>query len=277
MTAPPCLPGFLAATVESARQTLWRLLRWRSVLWLCLLAPLVLAIVGWMIGGRDLGRIDGRGAYCMLAWWLHASVLMPWLCTFLGVRAVHAPLEDRTFQYLFLRPVARSALLLGAWFAAALVGAAVSACWATALFVGVSRHEALWPNGPEWQLVQVFASGGALAGAAYAAAAALFATALRRPLLWAAVFVVGLQQLTANLPVSAGLRQLTLADPLRRFVLDGIEPGRDLARALWPQETSWREELVGEPGWELVRFGGICLLLAAITYSRTDYDARPRD
>jgi hypothetical protein len=96
-------------------------------------------------------------------------------------------------------------------------------------------------------------------------------------LLWAAAFVVGLQTLTANLPVSAGLRSLTIVDPLRRLVLDGIEPGRQLAEALWPAEFDYRREPVGEPVQDLAWLIGVCLVLALWSYCRTEYDSRPRE
>lgn len=268
--------GVLGTVFESARQTLLRL-RHHRVRTFVVIGALVLATIAWLVGSRVSDRDNGRTVYCLLAWWLHTTVVMPWLTLYLGVQAVHGGLEDRTFQYLFLRPVGRVPLLLGNWLAVAVVGAAVGALGALALFVGLAGCRDLWPDGLDWHLCVVFARVGAVGAVAYAAAAVFFSAWFRRPLVWAALFVVGLQQLTANLPVSAGLRQATITDPLRRLVLDGIEPDPRLARALWPAEPSFQPEMIGTPWRELAWFTATALLLAAWAYQRTEYDSRYRD
>ena len=116
----------------------------------------------------------------------------------------------------------------------------------------------------------------AVGAAAYAAAAVLFSAAFRRPLLMAAVFVVGLQQLAANLPVSPTLRQVTIADPMRRIVLDGIRPEPRLAEELWPAQRM-SGDFVGEPWLDLAWFTGVCLALACWFYTRTEYESRHRE
>lgn len=268
--------GLFGTVLESARQTTLRLRRHR-VWWWVGIGALILTAAAWLLGGRAHERIDGRTLFCVLVWWLHGTVVLPWLVLYLGVQAVHGGIEDRTFQYLFLRPVARFALLLGSWLAVAALGAVIGVVGTLAAFLGIAAHGDLWPDGVQWQLAVVFARSFAVAAVAYAAAAMLFSSWFKRPLVWAAFFVVGLQQLTANLPISAGLRQLTITDPLRRLILDGIEPDPRLAQSLWPAESAFRGELVGAPLVELTWFTGICLLLAAIAYQRTEYDARSRD
>jgi hypothetical protein len=90
-------------------------------------------------------------------------------------------------------------------------------------------------------------------------------------------YVVGLQQIVANLPVSAGLRSATITDPLRRFVLDRVEPNQQLARELWPAEANFDAELVGAPLQDLAWIVVVALAIGCWVYSRTEYDARPRD
>jgi hypothetical protein len=111
----------------------------------------------------------------------------------------------------------------------------------------------------------------------YAAVAMVFATLFRRPLLWATFFVVGLQQLTANLPVSAGLRQFTITDPMRRFLFDWLDPNPRLAELLWPAEPMFQPEQIGHPLRDLAVFAVVCLGLAMLAFRSIEYDSRPRD
>jgi ABC-type transport system involved in multi-copper enzyme maturation permease subunit len=271
----PRAPGFVKATVESARQTLRLQCRARS--WLLLVAHMAAsALLAWVLVGRTLDD-DARSLFCVLAWWLHGTVVVPWVTLYLGVQTVHGDLEDRTFQYLFLRPVGRAPLLVGKWICTCAVAVVFGLAGLCAMFAGAAAHADRWVDGVDWSALATFAKVFALAAFAYAAAAVFFAARFGRPLLWAAAFVVGLQTLTANLPVSAGLRSLTIVDPLRRLVLDGIEPGRQLAEALWPAEFDYRREPVGEPVQDLAWLIGVCLVLALWSYCRTEYDSRPRE
>jgi ABC-type transport system involved in multi-copper enzyme maturation permease subunit len=201
----------------------------------------------------------------------------PWTTLHLGIQSVHGGLEDRTFQYLFLRPVGRAPLLLGKWLASCAVAGVIGLCGAAALFGGLAARPQVWLDGLDWQALTTFCRAFLLAAVAYGAVAVLFGAWFRRPLVWAVLFVVGLQTLTANLPVSAGLRRLTIVDPLRRFVLDGIEPDRELAEVLWPAEPDFRLESIGEPVRDLAVLVAACLALALWSYCRTEYDSRPRE
>jgi hypothetical protein len=252
--------------IESARQTAVLLGR-RRLFWTAAGVIALLGVSAHVVGGRAVERIDGRGMFCLLTWWLHSTVLLPWTTLFLGVQAVHGRIEDRTFQFLFLRPVGRIPLLLGNWLAVVLAAA----------LVGVATHPDRWGDGIEWRLLTIFLEVSLLAALAYAAVAVFFGAWFRRPLVWSAFFVVGLQMLTANLPVSAGLRHLTITDPLRRLVLDRVEPGQSLARGLWPAERSFNPEMVGTPVQDLVLFTLVCLMLGLWAYSRTEYDSRSRE
>ncbi len=274
MTARPRL-RFLGTVVESARQTTLRLCRQR-LWWIVLGSIFALVAVGWLLGMRLGERTNGQSLFCILAWWLHGTVLVPWFALYVGVQAVHGSLEDRTALYLFLRPVGRVPLLLGNWLAVSILSASVAVLGTLALFVGLAANPEVWTDGVHGHVAWVFAGSLALGAVAYAAAAVFFSAAVRRPLVWAAFFVVGLQQLTANLPVSAGLRQFTITDPLRRLVLDGIEPDARLADLLWPAET-FQPEKIGTPIVDLAWLVGVTLVLACWFYRRTEYDARPRD
>lgn len=272
----PRPPGFLATIAVSTAQTLLRLHHRRFWRW-CVLGIALAFAVGWVVGANARDHDFGRAVFCRLAWWLQAFVVTPWFSMWLGVQALHGGIEDRTFQYLFLRPVARTALLLGIWIASGAVAVVVATTGCLALFLGLAAHGDLWPDGVEWAACGVFMSACAIGAIAHAAAAMVFSAWCRRPLVWAALFVVGLQQVTANAPVSAGLRRVTIIDPMRRLVLDGIEPDARLARDLWPAESAFRPELIGSPWSDLLWLVGIALGIAAFGYSRLEYDSRARD
>lgn len=268
--------GFFATIAAAATQSLLRLYH-RRFWWWSLFGIALTFAIGWIVGANVRDQDNGRAVYCRLAWWLQAFVVTPWMSLWLGVQALHGGIEDRTFQYLFLRPVARTALLLGTWVASSLLSAAFATAGCLALFLGLAAHRDLWPDGVEWAVCRVFVSACAIGAVAYAAAAMAFSAWCRRPIVWAALFVVGLQQVTANAPVSAGLRRMTITDPMRRLVLDGIEPDARLARDLWPAESSFRPELIGTPWSDLLWLVGIALAIAAFAYSRIEYDSRARD
>jgi ABC-type transport system involved in multi-copper enzyme maturation permease subunit len=268
--------GTFATMLESARQTVALSLRDR-LWWIVAAAMVVLPMLAYALSGRAHERIDGRDLFCLLCWWLHGTVVVPWLTLYLGVQAVHGRIEDRTFQYLFLRPVHRAALLLGNWLAVSLMAAVATVGGMVLLFVAVAARPELWSDGVEWGLVPAFAGAFVVAALAYAAAAMFFAACFRRPLVWAAFFVVGLQTLAANLPVSAGLRSMTITDPVRRLLLDRIEPDRQLAAMLWPAERDFRLELIGQPLRELAVFVLTMLVAAVWCYTRREFDSRERE
>ena len=268
--------GWMSTVIESARQTTLLLSR-RRVFWIAAGVVALLGACAHVVGGRAVERIDGRGVFCLLTWWLHSTVLLPWTTLFLGVQAVHGRIEDRTFQFLFLRPVGRIPLLLGNWLAVVLAAVLLGSAGVVALFAGVATHPERWSGDVEWSLLGIFLEVSLFAALAYGAVAVFFAAYFRRPLVWSAFFVVGLQMLTANLPVSAGLRHLTITDPLRRLVLDLVEPSQPLARRLWPAERDFNPDMIGAPVKDLVLFTLVSLVLAMWAYSRTEYDSRSRE
>lgn len=284
---PRTAPGLsvLATTLESARQTLV-MLRYRRIMLIAPIALLLLFVIAYVLAGTAKSS-NGANLYSVFAWWGLATVTVPWITLFLGVQAVHGELEDRTSQYLFLRPVSRVPLLLGKWLAIAAVSSVLGCCSAAALFAAVAGREDLWPDGREPWLLVSFCIVLGIGAIAYSAVAVFLAAIFRRPLAWAAFFVVGVQMLAANLTVSAGMRQLTITDPLRRMTLDLIEPSRRLARSLWPAERN--EALLVENGTGAFRleFGSplcsllilivICLTIGCWRYARTEYESRSRD
>ncbi|MCA8951314.1 MAG: ABC transporter permease [Planctomycetes bacterium] len=267
--------GAIATLVEAARQSLLLLLRNR-LFWLLLLGEVVAAIVAFGIAGSDRHRLDGHDLFCLLAWWFECWVVLPWATMYLTVHAIHAEIEDRTFQYLFLRPVARAPLLLGKWLAAALAATLLVGFGVLVLHVGVAGHPEIWTDGVERESLVAFLGLAGLGSLAYAACGCWFAATFRRPLVWAAIYVVG-QMISALLPVSSGVRALTVSDPLRRQLLSWVEPDAQLEQILWPTDRALRDDAVGSPVLALLLLALCLLALALFSYCRAEYDSRERE
>lgn len=276
MSTAPRPPGVVGTAWLCAAQTLRGFLRLRSgaaVVFACG----AFAGVTYVLGVRAQEGMDLRVLFCMLAWWLVGTAVLPFAAMYFGVQAVHGDLEDRTSCYLFVRPVARAGLLLGKWAAAALLAVGASCAVTAAPFFALAAQPGGWADGVDRAALLTFVGAFALGAVAYVSVAVLFAALFRRPLVWSALFVVGLQMVAGNLPVSAGLRRITITDPLRRLVLDGIEPDQRLVQLLWPAERRIGFDQIGDPVLDLLVLIGLTLLLAVWRYSCAEYDSRPRD
>ncbi|GDY03822.1 hypothetical protein LBMAG49_31510 [Planctomycetota bacterium] len=268
--------GFFSATIEITRQTLRQLLQNR----MCLVvgfALVAIALIGYLLGGHPPRELKGSHLYALMAWWLLGTVLLPWTTLYFGVQAVHGDIEDRSFQYLFLRPVSRAAILLGKWLAVALLCSVMFTVGAVLLFFAFAARPELWPLGVETEMAVAFAEAMAWAAFAYASIAVLFAAKFQRPLVFGAFFIVGLQMFIGNMPAQAGIRVLTITDPLRRLLLDGIDPDPRLARVLWPSEREFKPDLIGHPLLNLSIIIAVTLVLALWFYTRSEYDSRSRE
>ena len=266
------------ATLEIARQTL-RLLLQNRLLWLFGLGLLALPVIGYALVPviEERHEVQGRENYAVTTWQLVAFLLMPWTTLYFGVQAVHGDIEDRTFQYLFLRPVPRASILLGKWLAVAGMCALLCTLAAGMWFVGFALRSSLWPEGLELDLLVAFVAAIAMGTIAYAAVAVFFAARFRRPLVWGAMFIVGLQMILGGLPSRAGIRYLTITDPLRRFLLEWLEPDRRLAQQLWRLERDFDPRMIGQPVLNLAIITAVALSLALFVYARAEYDSRERE
>ena len=267
----------LRAAIEVARQTMLLLLQNR-LLWGVLALHVVAALLLLIIGPKLLDREPARDFYVAVEWWMFAKIILPLTAIYFGVQAMHGDIEDRTFQYLFLRPVPRAVVLFGKWLAVASICALLFALGAVLLFLALAARPALWADGVDPRLAIVFAQGLALSAFAYAAVAALLSAWSNWPLVWGAAYVFFLEMLVADfLPARAGIRVLTITDPMRRFLLDGIEPSRRVADMLWPAERAFEASQIGAPLVNLALLSAITLLQSLWLYTRREYDSRQRE
>lgn len=266
----------LRNTIEIARQTAVLLFRDRLywLLWLAMAGGGVLVLaMGYEVGAR----INGPVLFAASTWWMLGTVTIPWTTSYLAVQAVHGDVEDRTFQYLFVRPVARSSILLGKFLAAFGLSLLAHTAGALAMFAGAAFHEDRWPDGLDFGLVLYMLAALAMLAVGYGAVACFFASRFRRPLVWSAAFVMFAGVFLPLLPAKAGIRVVTIADPVRRFLLDRLDPDPRFVRALWPSERAWTEDMVGTPLTNVATVLGVALLLALVSYCRAEYDSRERE
>lgn len=267
--------GFLGAAFESFRQSLSTLVRVR-LLWVFLAGEGIAAVVAYGIAGHDRNRLDGYDLFCLLAWWGLTWLAAPWSAMYLAIHTVYGEIEDRTVQYVFLRPVRRVPVLLGKWLAAATVAAVTLACGVTVLFLAVGAQPGRWALGVDAAPLHAFLVLAVCGAVAYSAVGVASAAAFGRPLVVAAGYVV-LQMVAAILPVSAGVRMITVSDPLRRLLVAMIEPGSELENILWPGDRAMRSEVTGSPLTAIAVWVVVLLAFALLRYSRAEYDARERE
>lgn len=266
----------LGTMIEAANQALALLWKRRTMLWFAVIA-FAITVIAAVLTKNAPERISGERLFHVLAWWMLGTVVVPWSTIYLGVQAVHGELEDRTSQYLFLRPVGRVWLLLGKWAAISTAAVAFVCTCICGVYVALRLNPDRWSSDDDWSLPGSYLLAFSLGVVAYAAVAMLFAATFRRPLAWASFFVVGVQMVAANLPVSAGLRSLTITDPMRRLLIGQLDPDRETMRLLWPAERDLGDAPLGAPVQNLLWLVAICLAYASWRYSRSEYESRSRD
>ena len=110
--------------------------------------------------------------------------IVPIVAVVLGSAVVAEEVEDRTITYLITRPIPRASILLGRWFASAIVITALLAfCAFTVVALlegaGTSNANAALPDGFRMRLVGVAIAGGLVYSAVFAAVGSYF----KRPVL----------------------------------------------------------------------------------------------
>ncbi|HLU39819.1 MAG TPA: ABC transporter permease subunit [Planctomycetota bacterium] len=259
-----------------ARQTTVRLLRARMP-WLLLLGAIAGAVLVALIGRHIARHNRGDVALGVITWLTYMQFVLPFCALWFGVQAVQGDIEDRTSVYLFSRPLSRPAMLLGKWFAAALVSALL-----ILLGIGILYVALTWDRSRTWQLgvrppaamLPAFAHAGVLGALAYAALGALFGAWFKRPLIMGLVFLVGWEGMMANLPAHASARALTVVDAVRRLLWQAHAPRDDYAEVLLGPMMVHPDPNALDPSLALLRFAVLAGALAAWVYARREYDAR---
>lgn len=231
--APPFVTAALRVFDLSLGQMLWS----RRTIFLALVvgSPLALGVLFRVlemlgIGDMRVGRnpVSGATVFGGMIWLLYLRFMVPVLGVFYGTALVADEVEDKTITYLFVRPIARGAVLAGKYLAYLV----------TTIFVVLPSVVLLY-------LLVVPLGGGSLASAfpdmlkdlgllavglaAYGAIFAFIGARFKHPLVAGLVFAFGWEQLALIIP--GYLRHLTVAYYLQALVPHTM-PAEGLGSAL---------------------------------------------
>jgi ABC-2 type transport system permease protein len=220
-TSPPFLSAAMRVFDLSLGQMLWS----RRTIFLGLLvgAPLALGIlfrVLEMVGLAGGVKINGAGiagptVFGGMIWLLYLRFIVPVLGIFYGTALIADEVDDKTITYLFVRPIPRSAVLVGKYLAYLITTVFVVLPSVVILYLLVVPlgHGALAESFPA--LVKDLGLLG-VGLASYGALFALIGAFFKYPLVTGLVFAFGWEQIALMLP--GYLRRLTLAYYLQSLV-----------------------------------------------------------
>ncbi|HEX5107537.1 MAG TPA: ABC transporter permease subunit [Vicinamibacterales bacterium] len=184
-------------------------------------APIVLAIVVRIVDASGVTplrvngqRVGGTTIFGVLLWWLYLRFVVPVLGVFYGTALIADEVEDKTITYLFTRPVARRAVLIGKYLAYVVCTSLVVLPSIMIVFFLVVPLRDIGPS-----FLTLLTDLGLLAFglAVYGALFALVGTVLKRPLVVGLVFAFGWEQVAMLMP--GYLRQFTIV-----YYLQGLVP-----------------------------------------------------
>jgi ABC-type transport system involved in multi-copper enzyme maturation permease subunit len=217
-------PGVLATAVRIFDLSLGQMLWSRRSVFLGVLlgGPVLLAVVlrvvdtlhasGFRVNGAAVG---GPAIFGMIIWLLFIRFIVPVLGVFYGTSLIADEVDDKTITYLFTRPIPRSAVLIGKYFAylvctVLLVLPSVMLVFFLIVPTGGGSIGGAFPS--------LLADLGMLAIglASYGAVFALVGTWIKRPLVAGLVFAFGWEPAVLLLP--GYLKRLTVAYYMQALV-----------------------------------------------------------
>jgi ABC-2 type transport system permease protein len=215
--------GFIEASRRVFDLSLGEMLWSRRTIFMGLVVggPVLLAVIVRVIEtfGMSALRVDGQrvagfGVFGVMIWMLFLRFIVPVLGVFYGTALMADEVEDKTITYLFTRPIARGAVLVGkylAYLACTFLVVLPSVMIVYFLLVPFNQFPATFGN----LLVDLglLALGLAVYGGVFAFVGAFF----KRPLVIGLAFAFGWEQITLALPGS--LKQFTIA-----FYMQGLVP-----------------------------------------------------
>ena len=220
----PSRPALLASAFRifdlSFGQMLWS--RRSIFLGLVVGSPVVLAaalrtaeMTGLLFSFRD-ARPAGATIYGMMIWLIYVRFLVPVLGVFYGTSLIADEVDDKTLTYLFTRPIQRSAVIFGKYFAYLICTVLLllpSVLIVFFLVVPIGRGRTI---GQMFPVMLTDLGMLALGLAAYGAVFAFVGARLKRPLVAGLVFALGWEP--AVLIAPGYLKRVTVAYYLQALV-----------------------------------------------------------
>lgn len=218
-------PTYSSSVLRIFDLSLGEMLWSRRSVFLALLVggPVVLALgsrLAWMFASSASFRINGEevsgaGIFGLMIWLLYVRFIVPILGVFYGTALIADEVDDRTITYLFTRPIARGAVLLGKYLAyvactVLLILPSVVVVFFLMVPMGGGSIAAVFPS--------LLADLGMLTAglAAYGAVFAWVGARVRRPLVAGLVFVLGWEPAVLIFP--GYLKHLSIAYYLQALV-----------------------------------------------------------
>ena len=261
--------GIMRVFDLSLGQMLWS--RRTVFMGLVVAAPMLLALLYRILhasfGDPELNgqAVRGTTLFGMTIWLLYLRFIVPILGVFYGTALVADEVDDKTITYLFVRPIARRAILLGKYLA----------YLASTLCVVLPSVMVVYFLTTPFDLSSIARSFPALAkdlgllGAGLAVYGAVFAfvgTRLKHPLVLGLVFAFGWEQLALSIP--GYLRRFTVIYYLQALVPHAMP--QDSAMSLLQGVFREVPPALQCLGW-LAVIWAVFLLLAAGTIERREY------
>jgi ABC-2 type transport system permease protein len=219
------MPSLMTASLRVFDVSLGEMLWSRRTVFLGLIVggPVLIAIIMRAVDMMNLPamkvngvRVGGSGIFGLMMWFLFLRFIVPILGIFYGTSLIADEVEDKTITYLFTRPIARSAVLVGKYLAylastVLIVLPSVMLVYFLIVPVGGSSIAATFPS--LLRDLLLLAVGLAVYGALFAAVGAW----VKRPVLIGLFFAFGWENFAMALP--GYLKRFTIA-----FYTQGLVP-----------------------------------------------------
>jgi len=267
--APGLATGIMRIFDLSIGQMLWS--RRTVFMGLVVAAPMALALLYRVLhasfGDPEVNgqAVRGTTLFGMTIWLLYLRFIVPILGVFYGTALVADEVDDKTITYLFVRPIARRAVLLGKYLAylASTVCVVLPSVMVVYFLTTAFDLRVIAESFP------ALAKDLGLLGAGLAVYGAVFAfvgTRLKHPLVLGLVFAFGWEQFALFIP--GYLRRFTVAYYLQALVPHAMpqDSAMSMLQAVFRQTPSALECL----GWLALIWAGF-LVLAARTIEHREY------
>lgn len=201
------------------RQSFWGLFRSKAT-WLVFGFALLYVLVVVISMRRAGDRNDQNMIFAQVTLTFFVMIIIPLLATWLGVASVRDEITQGTILHLLVRPVPRSAIWLGKYLAAWLMGVLLLS---TSFGLALILAKVLAPQAGfgeafvlenQWPFLQALFYGPIV----YPALGLFFALRFRWSMVWALAFILIWEDFVSVTPSGSGARTLTISDSMRTLI-----------------------------------------------------------